>query len=1703
MGKQQSKPGLVLMKALMVALAGVVVAAFFAGVPRTQATVFAQDQPPTTTVSPGPGTQYLGPHLWGILNQQASKQTVPTSIDMELQVQSDSTLSESLSDHVTRVGGSNVATNIWRVPTDKALTVVHRADVYYAKLSPDTMVDSSTRDAVRRITISHSRLDDTLDSVATGYANSAVTDADAAKYALFADGGNVLVEIQISSSARRTSVRNWLRQRSIHYLTPTQTGSVYSMAVLLPVSRVKALADAYSDVNLRAPSPGEHAMDMDRSEWTQAQRDASDALVATYLVGYTVPTESAVVTTGRPWEDDLTTRRIAHGVDKWLSSNLDLDGSGVKVGIIDWSFSGINVVPDLPRLDIATSTSDTSGNAFCQPMIEGVMAEGLILFFNSSPCQARAGVIIPVRHGVNIAELVNDMAPDAELVYAQANSPRQLYDATRWMVAKDVDVIVNAAGWNYDNLDNGVAAYGQSAYDTTPPALGNEHSSYRYYPSPNATVDYAASNGIVWVNAAGNQDEWTLRMKDDDYSLNLNRNSEYYGYVIFNPDDTDADDQTCQEIDVRAFSQNLYSLRWADTVPRGAHRVELILERQTFPFQGTLVNTTFAPEQFPNNYPVRKFNAASMNGVDLCLRIRVRPEGNNHPVEPEWIQFQVLASRGGDAESPDWAYDSTLPNSIASGHSIVNPSDSDNLGMLAVGAWNIRTSGTTPTNYSSRGPVYNESSNVLSSEPSRSKPDLVASTEVATYTKWRWDCDKDARDCDDLYFEGTSGATGQTGGITALVVGWFKQNIAEFSPGDIANYLRSSADRKGAANEWGHGLVNLPCPPTHVGKLTSVRTYYYGKQSWDASDCVSERKADNYTRKSDYYSFEIEELSDITVFLISEQPVNYTRDKDGYAYLVSGAHGRGTVRKEGGVEHTDRILRMKRERLPAGIYTVEATTIGANNIMSGGASLVYHVAILKSPATPKTSTFGLSQTLLAGGSSNIAVQAGGLTRGNAYTVLLRSNHSRIGFDQSCVSSLRRGFVATTDHHDLSLTVYSCGQTGRTSARSPSSSNTGTNANITVELRRGSATGTVLHSASHQVSVSTPVLSAPPAPSNVSAGSSSRTSINVSWSAVPDATKYRVEYRRGNYGVWSTLTSSVAGTRYRASGLSCGTTYHFRVAAHGDGINHENSWGGFRTTSARTSRCLPLAPAPTNVQASDVEKYRVQVTWDLRSGVSRYRVQYRAGDSASWISSSSSVTGASHWVTGLDCETGYQFRVQSYGGGSSYRPGWAGVSAPVSATTTTCPPFASAPARVVASTPGRDYVDISWMDLAGVAKWRIEYRTGSTGDWVVAPDEITRAGHVLTGLDCETAYDFRVSAYGDGEIFRFAWGTPSAVVSGTTRDCEIPYFGVPDEVVWLHLDPVVGTTVNLATAYDITEGDVLRYRIAGGNEGGHFAIDADTGEVTTRRALGNGPYVLTLEVRDSQGQVDVATNTFYMHNTYTARFDRGEYVVIEGEDPVRVQVMLDRPVTEPVLVVLSAGYFTRGGADDLQGLPVNLRFQPGESVKSFDLRSPDDEVYEGDERVGMTILRGVANGDIAVAEPWFVNVEIEDDDPSEVVLWDTTMTVGLGGGLHGYSFTGEGDTPGSLESVSFEWDGTAYNVTLLGHRQDAGRLFVGFDEALPSDLSGAVLWVGGLRLPFVDAPLLGPRLVGWDVPATWSIGEQLPVMLIWEYGIPER
>lgn len=77
------------------------------------------------------------------------------------------------------------------------------------------------------------------------------------------------------------------------------------------------------------------------------------------------------------------------------------------------------------------------------------------------------------------------------------------------------------------------------------------------------------------------------------------------------------------------------------------------------------------------------------------------------------------------------------------------------------------------------------------------------------------------------------------------------------------------------------------------------------------------------------------------------------------------------------------------------------------------------------------------------------------------------------------------------------------------------------------------------------------------------------------------------------------------------------------------------------------------------------------------------------------------------------------------------------------------------------------------------------------------------------------------------------------------------------------DAAIGTSVTTVTSTDPDAGDSRTYAITAGNTGGAFAIDSNTGEVTTATALDYetvSSYSLTVTVTDGGGLIDNATVT---------------------------------------------------------------------------------------------------------------------------------------------------------------------------------------------------------------------------------------------------
>jgi len=97
------------------------------------------------------------------------------------------------------------------------------------------------------------------------------------------------------------------------------------------------------------------------------------------------------------------------------------------------------------------------------------------------------------KHGTACAEIVHDMAPEANLWLINFNTDMEHHDAVNWIIDQGIDIVSYSIGW-----------FNIGAGDGTGPICED--------------VRRASESGIIWVSAAGNQaqDHWQGRFKDSD-----------------------------------------------------------------------------------------------------------------------------------------------------------------------------------------------------------------------------------------------------------------------------------------------------------------------------------------------------------------------------------------------------------------------------------------------------------------------------------------------------------------------------------------------------------------------------------------------------------------------------------------------------------------------------------------------------------------------------------------------------------------------------------------------------------------------------------------------------------------------------------------------------------------------------------------------------------------------------------------------------------------------------------------------------------------------------------------------------------------------------------------------------------------------------------------------------------------------------------
>ena len=342
-------------------------------------------------------------------------------------------------------------------------------------------------------------------------------------------------------------------------------------------------------------------------------------------------------------------------------------------------------------------------------------------------------------HGTAVAESVLDIAPDVSLYIADPQSPGDLRDTVDWMISQGVSVINHSRTWLFDGPGDG----------TSPSSI-----------SPLNTVDSAVAAGIVWVNAAGNSAQRTW----------FQRAPFSYSTISVDGGDVRVINFEASNFKNRFHLSGSLQLRWDDTWGGATRNLDLFLVR---PDDDEITLGSIDPQSGDDGHnPYERVSAFTRYDIMIAHR-----SGS----EPGWIQLLAWQGEGLTFNTPETG-------------STINPAESANPGMLAVGAahWNDVSS---IQSYSSRGPTPDR----------RIKPDVVAA-----------DCGQTAGGSGS--FCGTSQASPHVAGMAALV----RQRFPGYSPAQVVSYLKENAQQRISSpdpnNTWGHGFIVLPpIPPQPTG----------------------------------------------------------------------------------------------------------------------------------------------------------------------------------------------------------------------------------------------------------------------------------------------------------------------------------------------------------------------------------------------------------------------------------------------------------------------------------------------------------------------------------------------------------------------------------------------------------------------------------------------------------------------------------------------------------------------------------------------------------------------------------------------------------------------------------------------------------------------------------------------------------------------
>ncbi|MDE2975083.1 MAG: fibronectin type III domain-containing protein [Gemmatimonadota bacterium] len=302
---------------------------------------------------------------------------------------------------------------------------------------------------------------------------------------------------------------------------------------------------------------------------------------------------------------------------------------------------------------------------------------------------------------------------------------------------------------------------------------------------------------------------------------------------------------------------------------------------------------------------------------------------------------------------------------------------------------------------------------------------------------------------------------------------------------------------------------------------------------------------------------------------------------------------------------------------------------------------------------------------------------------------------------------------------------------------------------------------------------------PGRPTRLTARADGDTAIDLSWTepadtGTSDITGYKIDESTDAGANWTVRVANTGNknTSYKRTGLSAGTTRHYRVSA----INRSGA-GEASDTAAATTRSADAPGAPTNLRATADGQTVIVLNWTAPadtggSAITGYKIEKSTDGGTTWANQRANTrsTATTYRHTGLSADTTLHYRVSAINNNDT-----GGPSNVASATTRRVGGAPGRPTNLRARAEGSSVIVLNWTepsDTGGsaITGYKIEKSPNGTSDWdnLIANTRSTSTSERHTGLPADTTLHYRVSAINSDST-----GGPSNVASATTRDPSPP------------------------------------------------------------------------------------------------------------------------------------------------------------------------------------------------------------------------------------------------------------------------------------------------------------------------------------------